>query len=253
MKQQTASLPGETAGHTGQSAKNQPIVEGKQKSYYATEQPGFIIQRFTTNGADESKKRPRRATPAALKNSISSYLFEYLDGYHIPTHYIRKMSDTDSLVRKLEMIPLLIKVYNYAIGPLARRFGRKDGTPLDFPVIEHYYRTGAQGLSWTNEYHLYAFGIMTPDEFKQINRLSTKINAVLRSLCDRRKLTLVDIQLEYGRYNGQIYLGDELSPAACHFWDAAAEGRTQRDRFAPDSENAEESYAELLERLSMRA
>lgn len=212
-----------------------------------------MIQRFKVNGADEGKKRSRKISLPALKNNISAYLFEYLDGYHIPTHFIRKLSETESLVRKLEMIPLLIRVYNYATGPMARRFGRKEGAPLEFPIIEHYYTAGSQGLSWTNEYHLYAFGILTPDEFRQINRLSTKINAVLRSLCDRRKLNLIDIQLEFGRYNGQIYLGDELSPAVCHFWDALSEGRTQRERFSPDAENAEEAYAELLERLSMRA
>jgi len=253
MKQQTVPFPVETTAHSGQSAKNQPIIEGKQKNYYSTEQQGLIIQRFKMEGAEESKKRSRKVSLAGLKNNISAYLFEYLDGYHIPTHFIRKMSETDSLVRKLEMIPLVIRVYNYATGPMARRFGKKEGTPLEFPIIEHYYTAGSPGVSWANEYHLYSFGILTPDEFRQINRLSTKVNAVLRALCDRRKLNLVDIQLEFGRHNAQIYLGDELSPAVCHFWDAAAEGRGARDRFAPDAENAEEAYAELLERISMRA
>jgi phosphoribosylaminoimidazole-succinocarboxamide synthase len=157
------------------------------------------------------------------------------------------------LVRRTENIPLEIRIYNYSSGELTKRFGMKEGVKLEFPVIEHYYVNGNQTAPWINEYHVYAFGLTTVEEFKQINRTAAKINAVLRGLCDRRQLMIADLHLEFGRSRGQIVVVDELSPLTCHFLDLAVEDKNGRDRFLPDQSNALSAFTELRDRLKVRA
>ena len=200
----------------------------------------------------KSKRESRSKEVSALRNHISSYLFKYLEGFRIPTHFVSKISDTEMLVRRLEIIPLTIRIYNASAGTIPKRFNVKEGTMLEFPVIEHYNKMNADQYSWVNESHMYAFGITTPEEFKQLNRIASKINAVLRGLCDRRQLMLAELQLEFGKYKDQIVVADELSPSTCRFWDYAVENKGDRNRFSPESEKVEESYATLRDRLELK-
>jgi phosphoribosylaminoimidazole-succinocarboxamide synthase len=154
---------------------------------------------------------------ASLINDISSYLFTYLAGFHIPTHFIEKASASSMRVRRLKMIPLEVHVYNTALGAGARRLGLKDGTDLTFPIIEHYYKHPEVGRPLVNEFHMYALNIATPEHVRVMNRLASKTNVVLRSLFERRGLKLQSISLEFGITNNQIVIGDEISPRTCRF------------------------------------
>ena len=253
MKQSVQSLLEDSAAKVARSAKGDLICERNGKHLYHSEKPDLAIQEFSTNGIEEGKKRSRSRELDGLRNEISAYLFEYLEGFHIPTQFVSVLSETRMMVRRTETIPITVKIYNVASSALTKRFGMKDGQKLEFPVIEHYFWGADRPVSLMNEYHAYAFGITTAEEFKQINRTASKINAVLRGLCDRRQLMLADLNLEFGRAKGQVILGDELSPSTCHFLDLAAAAGNGRDRFLPDQENVVPAYTELRDRLKVRA
>jgi phosphoribosylaminoimidazole-succinocarboxamide synthase len=252
MKQPMQSLLEVSMEEPARSAKGKLISERHGKLLFESDKPDLAIQEFSTNGLEEGKKRARSRDVNALRNEISCYLFEYLEGFRIPTHFVEGLSDTQMLVRRTETIHLMIKIYNCATGLLTKRFGMKEGAPLEFPVMEHFYLPENRPAAWVNEYHVYAFGIVKAEEFKQINRAASKVNAVLRALCDRRQLMLAELELEFGRLKGQVVLGNELSPSTCRFLDLAASEKEARDRFHPDQENAVAAFSELRDRLKSR-
>jgi phosphoribosylaminoimidazole-succinocarboxamide synthase len=212
----------------------------------------MMIQEFFINGGDTAQSNGKKKGLTAITNNISCYLFDYLEGFHIPTHYVQRVSETESLVRKLEIFPLLVKVYNYAVETLPKRFGLKEGAALEFPVIEYYYKNPDGGLSWINEYHLYSFRLATPDDVKQVNRVASKANAVLRSLCTRRQLGILLLQLEFGKADGQVFLSDELTPRTCSFIDCSASNKAGRERFLSNGKENVEALVELFDRLSLK-
>ncbi len=232
--------------------KKELFLEGHETNFYLSHDPDYLIQEFKSNGNGNGKRSSKKISVQALRGGISCYLFEHIDGFHIPTHFVKRISDTEMMVRRLDMIPIFVKVYNFSVGSIPERFGIKEGSALEFPIFEYYLRGPNQQVTWVNEHHLYALGIATPDESKQINRLASKINAVLRALCLRRKLALIEMQLEFGRYKGQIYLGDDLSPRTCRFGDAAQEKSVDITKYSPNGEGAETAYTELLDRLSLK-
>lgn len=227
------------------------LYEGSSKNLYQTDRPEFLIQEFKNDSA-EGKKKGKTKGVGTLKNEISSYLFEYLEGFQIPTHFVKQLSETEMMVKRLEIIPVVVKVFNVATGYLAKRFAVKEGTNLTLPVVEHFYKNEELGNPWLNEFHVYAFSLATPDELKILNRLASKVNAVLRALCDRRDLILASITLEFGRHKGQIVLGDEVSPATCLFWNKSGSSKLDRDAFRLDRPNAEELLIELRNRIQRK-
>ncbi len=232
--------------------KRELFLEGHETNLYLSSDPDYLIQEYKSNGHTNGKRSSKKNGLLSLRGTISSYLFEHIDGFQIPTHFVRRLSNHEMLVRKLEMIPIFVKVYNFSVGTIPERFGIKESTPLEFPIFEYYLRSPEQKVTWVNEHHLYALGIATPEECKQINRLSSKVNAVLRALSLRRKLALVELQLEFGRYKGQIYLGDDLSPKMCKFGDVSSDKAPDIYKFYPNGEDTEAIYAELLDRLSLK-
>ncbi len=250
MKSQAHSLPGGT-GKVARSGNREVVAERQGKVIYLSEKPDYYIQAFCANGKGDEKKYPGAKQLAVLRNEISSYLFEYLDGFHIPTHFAEKCSDTEMLVHRTEPFPLLVKIFNFGTGALSERLGFPPGSSLEYPIIEHYYCNGLPEPSWVNEHHLYAMKILAPEEFKHIGRIAAKVNVVLRSLCDRRQLVLSDLHLSFGRLRNQIVLVDELSPVTCRFLDATTR-RNDSNHFSPDAENAATAFAELSARLQLK-
>lgn len=214
------------------------VYEGADKILYQTDNPDFLIMEFKAGAG-------RKKSQAALRNEISSYLFEYLEGFQVNTHFAKKVSDTEMQVRKLHMFPIIVKVFNIATGSLAKRFDTKDGTALSFPVIECVYKNRDLGFPWINESHVAALNLATPDEFRAMTRLASKVNAILRALCERRDLILAALSLEFGRHKGQILLGDELTPSTCLVWDKSAKTRADREKYRMENPNIEENLKEL--------
>lgn len=228
------------------------LFDRSGKTYYQTETADFIIQDFNSINSSTVQKLSKKNGLDVLRNTISCYLFEYLEEYRIATHFAKKISTAEMLVKRTESIPLIIKVYNVNDGVLLQRFHRSEKMSLEFPVIEHYYLTGESTTTWVNEYHVYALGIASPEEFKQMNRMSSKANAVIRGLCDRRQLSLAEIQFSFGRSKGQVVLTDELSPATCRFTDRDGKDEVNRNRFDPGQEQAGDAIAELCDRLMLK-
>jgi phosphoribosylaminoimidazole-succinocarboxamide synthase len=222
------------------------------KTYYQTDTTDFIIQDFNSSSSPVVKKLSKKNGLDVLRNTISCYLFEYLEEFRIATHFAKKHSGAEMLVRTTEAIPLIFKVFNLNDGAFVQRFHLAEGVSLEFPVIEHYYVMDESTTTWVNEYHVYALGIATPEEFKQMNRLSSKANAVIRGLCDRRQLTLAEIQFSFGRSKGQIVLTDELSPMTCRFIDREGKDESSRHRFYHEHERADDAIAELCDRLMLK-
>jgi phosphoribosylaminoimidazole-succinocarboxamide synthase len=159
-----------------------------------------------------------------LRKEISSYLFEYLKGFHLPTHFLGSHSPTGILVKSTQPVPFQVAVVNTPPDTWKKRFGPMNGKRLEFPVLEYYLLDGGSAGTWINEYHAYAFDLATPDEMKQVSRLATKTNAVLRSLCERRGLSLRSIMISMGKAGDQILLTGELSPVTCKFADNRPRG-----------------------------
>jgi len=250
MKQHTSTLGGSSAAN-GENGATKELYNGKNAQINSfSAETDFSVLKFESEGEEVKDNRQKIA---AIRNTISSYLFEYLHGFHIPTHYVSKLSDIEMSVKRSEPILLIFRIFNTANGQLSKRFGLKEGINIEFPIIEHYYQMNNRGSSWVNEYHIYGLGISTPEEFKQMNRIATKVNAVLRGLCDRRTLFLSEVNLTFGRFKGQPILSGELSPLTCHFLDASHEQKNKRDRFAIMHESSQEALVELADRLTLKA
>jgi phosphoribosylaminoimidazole-succinocarboxamide synthase len=197
----------------------------------------------------EPTKKTESAIIVTMANEISSYLFKYLAGFRIPTHFTEKTSNPEMPVKQLTMIPLQVRVHNVASGEFSRHYGVKEGTELTLPVLEHYYKSPDLGNPMVNEFHIYSLGLATPEQLRTMNRLASKTNVVLRSFFERRELKLLSANLEFGVAGGQITIGDEISPRTCRFADMQKKDRGGKDIFAAVDEEALEACTEVRNRI----
>jgi phosphoribosylaminoimidazole-succinocarboxamide synthase len=231
--------------------KKELLYEGKAKKLFLTNEEGKLIQEFKDDAsAFDGAKKGTISNKGQINNDISSFLFEYLENYHIPTHFLDRLSAKEMLVRKLEIIPIEVVLRNVAAGTLSARYKISEGTPMEYPILEYYLKNDELHDPMINEYHAYAFGYATPDETKAINRIASKVNAILRSFFDRRNLVLVDFMLEFGKKGSEIYLADEISPDTCRIWDKKTHKKLDKDRFRHDMGGVEKAYQELRDRIT---
>ncbi len=230
--------------------KEKLIYEGKAKKLFKTENSELIIIEFKDDAAAlDGRKKGVIQDKGIVNNKISGYIFNFLDSYHIPTHYEKSLSDREMLVKRLEMIPIEIIVRNIATGSLCTKYGCKEGEDLQYPILEFYLKNDNLNDPMMNEYHAAAFGLASPEEMKSIVRYATKINAILKSFFIRRKVRLVDFKLEFGRFQNELFLGDEISPDTCRFWDLETSEKLDKDRFRKDMGKVKEAYQEMLRRV----
>lgn len=230
--------------------KKKKIYEGKAKKIYRTEEPEQLIQEFKDDAtAFDGQKREVVKGKGAINNQISAFLFNYLERFNIPTHYIKTLSPREMLIKSLEMIPVEIVIRNIAAGSMVKRYGLEEGKELDCPVVEFYLKDDERHDPMINQSHIIAFGLAKADEIKIIERIASKINAVLKSFFMRRQIKLVDFKLEFGRYQNKILLGDEISPDTCRLWDTSIGEKLDKDLFRFDTGNIEEAYEEIKNRI----
>jgi phosphoribosylaminoimidazole-succinocarboxamide synthase len=256
MKAQAQSLLEESRESIAEPVRKEMFLEEPHRSLYRTNRRDFLIQELInpgTPGTPENKKGGKSRDQAVLRNEISSYLFEYLKGFHVPTHYQASRPGAEMLVKKADPIPLVVRVINRPDEKWAGRFGLTEGVSLEFPVMEHYLVGKDGARTWINEYHLYAFNIVTPDEFRGINRLASKINAVLRGLSERRGMLLAELSLRFGRYNNQIIATDELSQLTCRFLERSGGSRNGESLYVPVDTGNEEALEAFCRRLKLTA
>ena len=231
-------------------SKKTKLYEGKVKVLHQTVNENEIILEFTdgVSSPEGSKKRSVKGK-SSVNAEMSRHIFQYLNGYNIPTHFLEKISDTELRVKKVDIIGMFIIVHNIASGDCCKRYGLKEGEELKSPVVEFYLKNDKLKDPLINEYHAYALEKATSDEIDLITKLTIKINAVLRSFFQRRKFMLADFVLEFGRYDNKVLLADEISFDTCTLWDAETKKKYDLKKLSRNDGGAENIYQELLRRI----
>lgn len=226
------------------------LYEGKAKRVYKTDRDDQIIHEFKDDfpGIEGSKSRTIKHK-GSIHNTVCTLLFEYLESFNIPTHFIKKTSDREMLVKKLEIIPVEVVMRNVAAQSLSERYHIEEGKELKYPMLEYYLKDDTLNDPLISESFVYAFGYATPDEMRHVSRLAFKANAVMKDYFERRHLKLVEFSLEFGRKDSRIYLADEITPETCLLWDMQENDRLDKNRFRLDQAHAEEAYQELFNRV----
>ena len=176
-------------------------------------------------------------------------LFEMLNEKGVPTHFIEKLNDREQLCKKVEIVPLEVIVRNVAAGSMAKRLGLEEGRELKTTVFELSYKDDSLGDPLINDYHAVGIGATTFEELEKIYALTAKINDTLKDMFLKSNIRLIDFKLEFGRFNGDIVLADEISPDTCRFWDATTGEKLDKDRFRRDLGNVKDAYVEILKRI----
>ena len=183
--------------------------------------------------------------------STTKYLFQKLEKEGISTHFVKELSDRETLVKKVQIVPLEVIVRNKAAGSLAKRLGMEEGTVMKSPVLEFCYKCDALDDPMVNEYHILAAGFATKEEIDEISKMALKINQLLCKFFLSVNIELIDFKIEFGRYHGKILLADEISPDTCRLWDVHTHEKLDKDRFRRDMGGVEEAYQEVMKRIGL--
>ena len=226
------------------------LYEGKAKQVYRTADPDLLIQHFKDDAtAFNAQKRGTIASKGIVNNRTSEVFFKLLEEHGVATHFVRRLSDRDMLMRACEIVKIEVVVRNIIAGSLAKRLGRPEGEVLPEPVVEHYLKDDALGDPMINDWHIRVLRLATQAEVQTINETALKVNAILREFLDARAIVLVDMKLEFGRHQGKILLADEICPDTCRFWDKSTNEKLDKDRFRRDLGGVEEAYQEVARRI----
>ena len=231
--------------------KGRQLYEGKAKKVFETEDPELYIVEYKDDAtAFNGQKRGTIAGKGVINNKITNKMMTYLMEKGIPTHFVKELSDRETLVKKVEIIPLEVIVRNRATGSFVKRFGVPDGMEFDMPVVEFSYKNDELGDPPINTSQALALKLATYDEIKEIKKYALAINAAMSSFFFDIGIELVDFKLEFGRLpGGGIILADEISPDTCRFWDVRTKEKLDKDRFRQNLGGVEDAYTEMLYRV----
>ena len=226
------------------------LYEGKAKRVYRTADPDLLIQHFKDDAtAFNAQKRGTIVGKGVVNNRVSEVLFELLERSGVPTHFVRRLSDRDMLVKACQIVQIEVVVRNVIAGSLATRLGRAEGEPVPEPILEHYLKDDALGDPLVNDWHVRFLNLATPDEVAAINAMALRVNEIVRAYLADRDIVLVDFKLEFGRHHGQLLLADEMGPDTCRLWDKSTGRKLDKDRFRRDLGSVEEAYEEVGRRI----
>ncbi len=232
--------------------KTELLYEGKAKKVYATDDKDYCIVDYKDDAtAFNGLKKGTITGKGVVNNKMSNYMFKMLEEKGIKTHFVEELSDRETLVKKVHIVPLEVIVRNKAAGSLAKRLGLEEGTPMKTPVLEFCYKNDELGDPMVNEYHILAAEFATKEEVDQISSMSLKINEILQEFFLSVNIELIDFKLEFGRCADGIILADEISPDTCRFWDVNTHEKLDKDRFRRDLGGVEEAYAEVMRRIGL--
>lgn len=231
--------------------KLEQLYEGKAKRVYATDDPNCYLVEYKDDAtAFNGLKKGTIDQKGVINNRVTNHLMQLLESKGIPTHYVQEVSPRETIVKKVQIIPLEVIVRNIAAGSLSKRLGLPEGTRMAKTVLEYCYKDDALGDPMVNDYHIFALGLAPPQELEQIAGYSFRINDILTDYLKEVGIELIDFKLEFGRTDdGQIILADEISPDTCRFWDIATGAKLDKDRFRRDMGGVEDAYQEILKRL----
>ena len=232
--------------------KGNQIYDGKAKTVFETDNPDELLVYFKDDAtAGNGAKHGTIEGKGVINNKISAFFFKQLKDRGVKSHFIETICAREMLVKKLDMIKLEIIVRNIVAGSLVKRLGLPEGTPLTVPVIEYDYKSDELGDPMLNRWHIMALNLATIDEINQIEHMSLAANAIMRETLKAKNVDLIDFKLEFGRFDGEVLLADEISPDNCRFWDTETHEKLDKDRFRQDLGGVEEAYQEILNRLTM--
>lgn len=230
--------------------KLEMMYEGKAKKIYATDKADEVIVYYKDDAtAFNGEKKGQIEDKGVLNNAITSMIFEMLNENGIKTHFIEKLSEREQLCKKVEIVPLEVIVRNVAAGSMAKRLGLQEGFELKTTVFELSYKDDDLGDPLINDFHAVGIGATTFEELEKIYAMTAKINDLLKEFFAKQNIRLIDFKLEFGRYNGEVILADEISPDTCRFWDATTGEKLDKDRFRRDMGNVKDAYIEILNRI----
>ena len=232
--------------------KREELYAGKAKSIYKTDDPDLLIMLFRNDtSAFDGKRIEQLERKGMVNNKFNAFIMGKLQAAGIPTHFEKLLSDTEVLVKKMDMIPVECVIRNLAAGSLVRRLGVQEGLELSPPTFELFLKNDALGDPMINESHVQTFGWAKPEQLARMKELTYKINAILKELFASGNMLLVDFKVEFGLHKGEIILGDEFSPDGCRLWDKDTREKLDKDRFRQNLGNVIESYEIVGNRLGL--
>ena len=231
--------------------KTTQLYEGKAKKVFATDDPNLVIVSYKDDAtAFNGIKKGTIAGKGVINNRMSNMMMQLLEKQGVKTHFVEELSERETLVKKVSIVPLEVIIRNISAGSFAKRYGVEEGIVFSAPTIEFSYKNDDLGDPLLNSYHALALGLATAEEIELIKSMSFKINEVMKEYFKTLNITLVDFKLEFGKTNdGEIVLADEISPDTCRFWDSTTNEKLDKDRFRRDLGGVEDAYNEVMRRL----
>ena len=232
--------------------KTVQLYEGKAKKVYATEDENLCIVSYKDDAtAFNGLKKGTIAQKGIVNNRMTNMMMQLLEKQGVPTHFVKELSDRDTVVKKVKIVPLEVIILNVSAGSFAKRYGVEEGIPFDEPTIEFSYKNDDLGDPLINDYHALALKLATKEEIELIKKYAFKVNDVLKAYFLTLGVKLIDFKLEFGKTaEGQIVLADEISPDTCRFWDAKTNEKLDKDRFRRDMGGVEDAYKEIFKRVT---
>ena len=233
--------------------KKELLYEGKAKKVYTTEDPDVLIVDYKDDAtAFNGLKKGTIVGKGAINNRMTNHIFKKLEAEGVPTHFIEELSDRETAVKKVEIVPLEVIVRNFSAGSFAKKMGMEEGIKFACPTLEFSYKNDDLGDPFINSYYALALNLATQEEIDAITKHTFKVNDVMREYFDSLGIELIDFKIDFGRYHGQITLADEVSPDTCRLWDKETHEKLDKDRFRRDLGNVEDAYEEVFRRLGIQ-
>lgn len=235
--------------------KKEQLYEGKAKKVYSTENPDYVIVSYKDDAtAFNGLKKGTIVGKGVINNKMSNMMMKMLEGKGIPTHLVEQIDDRNTVVKKVEIVPLEVIIRNVAAGSFSKRYGVSEGTKFSAPTIEFSYKNDELGDPLINDYHALALNLASAEEIETIKNMAFSVNEAMKAFFKELNIDLIDFKLEFGRFKGQIVLADEISPDTCRFWEAGSWDTTKhvsldKDRFRRDLGGVEDAYAEIFKRI----
>ena len=231
--------------------KLEQLYEGKAKKVFATDDPDLVIVDYKDDAtAFNGAKKGTIVGKGVINNKLTNYLMQQLEKEGVPTHFVEEISDRETVVKKVNIVPLEVIIRNISAGSFAKRYGVEEGIVFKAPTVEFSYKSDPLDDPLLNHYHALALGLATQEEIDQIIAMAFKVNDVLKAFFAEVGVTLVDFKLEFGKTSdGKIVLADEISPDTCRLWDSKTGEKLDKDRFRRDMGGVEDAYQEIMRRV----
>ena len=227
------------------------LYEGKAKQVFATEDPEVVMVHYKDDAtAFNGLKKGTITGKGVINNQVTNFMMQKLEQAGVPTHFVQELNERDTLVKKVQIVPLEVIIRNISAGSFAKRFGVEEGIVFENPTIEYSYKNDDLGDPMINTAQALALKLATPEEIETIRTMAFKVNDIMKAFFQEVGVDLVDFKLEFGRLSdGTIVLADEISPDTCRFWDSKTHEKLDKDRFRRDLGGVEDAYEEMRRRI----